>query len=293
MQFADKFLSHQRGGMLLPLNFMPAVASKEAVSSRATELLATTLGKIKDPTLRGLLCLFVHLSFLYSLLLQLGYQVPLGLCLHCGSARAEEVCKGFFRFYDDSPIPLSLAEPVFARLLQERKDQAAVILDRWNSKSSSPNADLLEQAISSGGIAYKGCTGGTPLLALPVVLSTVTSQLSASPLLLTLDVKDEDFDWEADDLYEMVDTSEHFQAFAHFVGEHINDLKEALKAGRIWAMRNFEDLPSSGIDMLAALYGVWTILVQYFNQGHIGVDFLDLVPADVFPDNLPSWRKSS
>lgn len=291
MQFADKFLSHQRGGMLLPLNFMPAVASKEAVSSRATELLATTLGKIKDPTLRGLLCLFVHLSFLYSLLLQLGYQVPLGLCLHCGSARAEEVCKGFFRFYEDFPIPLSLAEPVFARLLQERKDQAAVILDRWNSKSSSPNADLLEQAISSGGIAYKGCTGGTPLLALPVVLSTVTSQLSASPLLLTLDVRDDDFDWEADDLYEMVDTSEHFQAFAHFVGEHINDLKEALKAGRIWAMRNFEDLPSSGIDMLAALYGVWTILVQYFNQGHIGVDFLDLVPADVFPDNLPQLEE--
>lgn len=286
LQFADRFLSHQRGGMLLPLNFMPDVASKQAVSSRATELLAATLGKIKDPTLRGLLCLFVHLSFLYSLLLQLGYQVPLGLCLHCGSARAEEVCKGFFRFYDDSPIPLSLAEPVFARLLQERKDQAAVILDRWNGMSSSSNADLLEQAISSGGIAYKGCTGGTPLLALPVVLSTVTSQLSASPLLLTLDVKDEDFDWEADDLYEMVDTSEHFQAFAHFVGEHINDLKEALKAGRIWAMRNFEDLPSSGIGMLAALYGVWTILVQYFNQGHIGVDFLDLVPADVFPDNL-------
>lgn len=291
MQFADRFLSHQKGGMLQPLNFMPDVASKQAVSSRATELLATALGKIKDPTLRGLLCLFVHLSFLYSLLLQLGYQVPLGLCLHCGSARAEEVCKGFFRFYEDFPIPLSLAEPVFARLLQERKDQAAVILDRWNSRSSSPNADLLEQAISSGGIAYKGCTGGTPLLALPVVLSTVTSQLSASPLLLTLDVRDGDFDWEADDLYEMVDTSEHFQAFAHFVGDHINDLKEALKAGRIWAMRNFEDLPSSGIDMLAALYGVWTILVQYFNQGHIGVDFLDLVPADVFPDNLPQLEE--
>lgn len=285
-QFADRFLSHQKGGMLLPVNFVPDVASKSAVSSRATELLAATLGKIKNPTLRGLLCLFVHLGFLYSLLLQLGYRVPLGLCLHCGTARAEEVCKGFFRFYGDDPIPLSLAEAVFARLLQERKDQAAVILDRWNAKSSSPNADLLEQAISSGGIAYRGCAGVSSLLALPVVLSTVTSQLSASPLLLTLDVKDSDFDWEADDLFDMVDTSEHFQAFAHFVGEHIDNLKVSLKAGKIWAMRNFEDLPGTGIDMLAALYGVWAVLVQYFSQGHIGVDFLDLVPADVFPDNL-------
>lgn len=286
MQFADKFLSHQKGGVLLPLNYMNDVTSNQAVSSRATELLATTLSRIKNPTLRGLLCLFIHIAFLYSLLMQLGYRVPLGLFLHCGTARAEEVCTGFFRFYGDDPIPLSLAEPVFTRLLLEKKDQAAVILDRWNSKSASSNANLLEQSISSGSIAHKVSTAASPLFALPVVISTVTSQLSCSPLLLTLDVKDSDFDWESDDLFDLVDTSEYFQAFAHFVGDHITDLTAALKAGKIWAMRSFEDLPSTGIDMLAALYGVWAILVQYFSQAHIGVDFLDLVPADVFPDNL-------
>lgn len=286
MQFADKFLSHQKGGVLLPLNYMNDVTSNQAVSSRATELLATTLSRIKNPTLRGLLCLFIHIAFLYSLLMQLGYRVPLGLYLHCGSARAEEICKGLFKLYGDDPIPLSLAEQLFARLLLEKKDQAAVILDRWNSKSASPNADLLEQSISSGGIAPKGSATASPLFALPVVISTVTSQLSCSPLLLTLDVKDSDFDWESDDLFDLVDTSEHFQAFAHFVGDHITDLTAALKAGKIWAMRSFEDLPSTGIDMLAALYGVWAILVQYFGQAHITVDFLDLVPADVFPNNF-------
>lgn len=286
MQFADKFLSHQKGGMLLPLNYMNDVTSNQAVSSRATELLATTLSRIKNPALRGLLCLFIHIAFLYSLLMQLGYRVPLGLCLHCGSARAEEICKVLFKLYGDDPIPLSLAEPVFARLLLEKKDQAAVILDCWNSKSASPNANLLEQSISSGSIAHKGSTAASPLFALPVVISTVTSQLSCSPLILTLDVKDSDFDWESDELFDLVDTSEHFQAFAHFVGDHITDLTAALKAGKIWAMRSFEDLPSTGIDMLAALYGVWAILVQYFSQAHIGVDFLDLIPADVFPDNL-------
>jgi len=291
MQFADRFLSHQKGGMLLPLNHMPDVAAKKAVSSRASELLATTLSRIKNPTLRGLLCLFVHVAFLFSLLLQLGYRVPLGLCLHCGTARAEEVCTGFFRLYGDDAISLSLSEAVFARLLLERKDQAAVILDRWDVKCAKPNADLLEQAISSGSIVYKGSTAASPLFALPVVISTVTSQLSCSPMLLTLDVKDTDFDWESDDLFDLVDTSEHFQAFAHFVGDHITDLTAALKAGKIWAMRSFEDLPSTGIDMLAALYGVWAILVQYFGQSHITINFLDLVPADVFPDNLPQLEE--
>ena len=291
MQFADRFLSHQKGGVLLPLNYMNDVTSNQAVSSRATELLATTLNRIKNPTLRGLLCLFIHIAFLYSLLMQLGYRVPLGLCLHCGSARAEEICKGLFKLYGDDPIPLSLAEQLFARLLLEKKDQAAVILDCWNSKSASPNANLLEQSISSGSIAHKGSTAASPLFALPVVISTVTSQLSCSPLLLTLDVKDSDFDWESDDLFDLVDTSEHFQAFAHFVGDHITDLTAALKAGKSWAMRNFEDLPSTGIDMLAALYGVWAILVQYFGQSHITIDFLDLVPTDVFPDNLPQLEE--
>lgn len=258
MQYAHRFSSHQQSDALLSVAYLDENYASPVFSNCATELISSPFRRIKNAQVRGLLFLMQHIAFLFSLLSQLGYQVPIGLCICCSTARTEEWCKDLFSLYGDQPISLDSPHSAFSRALIARKDQSAVILDHRNTRSADKNTYLLVQAIASGYID-DARVGLTVLAALPVVISRSATDLSCSPLFMSINIADADIDWE-EGITPMENCSEYFASFASYSETHISEMKAALCKGKSWAFGKAEDLTSEGTAMLSCLYGMWTFI---------------------------------
>lgn len=291
LQFAKKFTSHQGSDQLLPIDFLDKNYGSLTFSKSAAELMSPSFEMIVNPTVRALLFLVLHHAFLSSLVNRLDRYIPLGICLCCANARVENWCQELFSLYGDPAIPLDLSASAFCRALSARKDQAAVILDRRYTKNAKTNSDLLKQAVASG---YIDNRKGDPisLASLPVVISQSATELSCSPLFLTISISDEDINW-GDGFEPVAGMSEYFASFACYVEEHISKLKDDLRAGRKWAMGRAKNLTSEATAMLGCLFGVWSFLSAYYNQEHISIEFNDLVAPAVFPEVLPQLEELS
>ena len=233
----QNFSSHQGRNYLNAAQ--PAAEVSPTVAAMAVTQLAQTFQAICSPALRWLLFAWFHASFLLSLLRPAGSALPMGICLYTQEPVIQRWLERLFCWYGDPAINLDDRPTEFSKAMWSRKDQPAVLIDRHQTKNASRNALLLEEILTTGGIAWKDGRKETtiPLRASVVVLCDTISSLCCSPKLLTLEIQPEDFDLELcqRQLEQAPVHQDYLQALASYTAAHWPELQEFLRQGRTQA----------------------------------------------------------
>lgn len=249
------------GSMCLPYASQTLVAATQFASLMETVI---------NPNIRGILFLWFHAASMYSLLMELGYRVPMGLCLYSSDMRVLKCLETMLAWYGDGVIPLEEVPKRFMDLLTERKDQPMLIRDAAGQKT---NTETLLQCLRTGNIplTVEDDALDHPLQALPTVLSSSTTPISSSSLLVTLDVSKNDFKENAFASITnlMKYCRDYLMSFNGFVAENIDRLTSLLEEGAEWVFSDRTDeweLSDNGFETLKILYGVQGIARLFYSS---------------------------
>lgn len=210
----------------------------------------------------GSLFLLLHTALLHSLLRGLGYPVPMAALLYCEDRRCEQLCELLLQCFSESPIRLEQEQDTFSWELIGRKDEPLIIVDALDGSLSKVNRATLQTVLASGKISARFRREGydEPLRALPVVITEQVSELTCSPMWLTIDIKSEDVDMNRciELLSDCPDNKEYVSTFLSYASEHVHDLKVALDHGRkyVLGLDEARNLTVEAMDTLVILVGV-------------------------------------
>ncbi len=178
---------------------------------------------IASPDIRSILFTWIHAAALYSLLNELGYTIPLGICLYSADPQVMRALEAVMSWYGDIPIPLELPAKDFRFQIIARKDQPVLVRD---SAVKSGNSEILLNALETG--AIPGDRSGTsyPLQALPTIITSQLSNFCFSPQFILLEISSDDL--ENNSLAQLTQLQkylpDYIQCYSHYVESHIEQL---------------------------------------------------------------------
>lgn len=292
LQFSG-FTSHMQTE-LEDWQFLDESTARPAFAASAAASFCRRFRNVLNPHLRGTLFLWSHVSFLSSLLSALGFAPKLALGLCCDSQRAITLCSDLLSLYGDGMTSLGMIKSAFAEHLLRAKDQSVLLLDERKG-CSAENVRLLQDAITAGAFCVPRL-GEVPFQATVTVFSREASDLVCSSNCFTLEVgaeavSREEYSLDEDDEI----AADHFSAFAHFVGEHIRELRTDLTQGQNHADQLSEEyiLSPAAQQTLASMLGVCDFLKRFYGQQHIRVDLESIIPEDFQEFFLQTLEESS
>lgn len=262
------------------------------------EQFATVMECVVDPTMRGVLSLWLHIATLYSLLVKWGMRFPIGFYFYCHDAYARRYLGMLFSCYGDEVISLAENAKAFQELLQWRKDQLLAIED---VPDQVRNAEMLIQSVKTGCISASQDNTAPKLCALPTVIGTAPSKLSHCEEFSLIEASSECF---ASDSYEqlrrhMKYLPGYFSDFAEFVSNHLESVEMTLNKAINNAFLNVESdtvLSDSTTMALGILAGVQEVIMEYYNNlapSHQLMERLDLIVSDETLLNLNEMFQQS
>lgn len=264
-----QFSTHQgQNGLqdFVPLPDGPLPAS--SISRFQEELKA-----VANLDIRWLLSRWFHCAALTSLLDQLGYPLPLALCLDTTDAAWNVWTTQFFNWYGDSGLSLDTPPQTFSKGLLCRKDQPLLVLDQRKTTYAAGNSDVLEQVINTRQVLWKVPKGNAvslPLQAQPVILSSAASSLTCAPGCLVVELKADDLnrsEWSVcgDGV---LTKQQYLMVFLNFVRSHIPRLREILEKQVRQAMLTSGDrLNEECAQALGVLLAVDAFLSEFTELG--------------------------
>lgn len=196
--------------------------------------------------------------------------------------------------YGDEMISLGTTRNIFAGRLLRAKDQSVLILDERKGFSAE-NVRLLQDAMTARAFCAPGL-GEVPFQATVTVFSQEASDLICSSNCFTLEVGAEAVSKEEYSLDEGDEiAADYFSAFAHFVSEHIRELRTDLAQGQNHADRLSEEyiLSPAAQQTLAAMLGVCDFLKRFYGQQQISVDLENIIPKGFQEFLLQTLEESS
>ena len=247
----------------------------EVRAKEVTDRLLTFLKPLSD-RYAGLLILLANIGFLYSLLQLLDRPFQMGVALLTSSPVTEAFLTRAMSSYQNRPISLSGVEKLFRESLLRRKDEAAILTDPA-AKRAAGNVATLFAAIHGAPIM-----GDTLLHALPVVISSQVSQVTTDPDVLTVEIDDSLS--EGNDYITVISFDDYERFFVPYIAERTATLSDRIDAGIRQARRTCpEVLTTSQIEAVGILYGVRSMVGDYFHRIGLGARFEELLPEDLVP----------
>lgn len=136
------------------------------------------LAPILDKQLRSFCIIWMHLSFLQTLLLEQGIQLTKIPVMQAENPVVQMYLRNVLTVSADRTLDMNGFPDSFLRALASCKDQPCVILPPKFGKNAMENERILEEAISSGTITFKK-EGSCRLATLPVLISDTGSQITS------------------------------------------------------------------------------------------------------------------
>lgn len=233
-----------------------------------------------------LLSTVFHLSALTTLLQQLGCPFPMAFCFLVKDASSQEWIKSWFSWFGDSPLSFASPAAILAGKLFAYKDQPVVILDEQSSEFSAENSALLESALAVHQTLQhnRQPMGSSPLQALPLILSSTASALTANPNCITVELPAE-FSFPAPATADQQSVKdEYLAAFIGYTTEHIERLIQLLNENYEWASCNATSgyLNENCIASLGILIAIDSFVREFHRDCGLGVAPLADVCFDIF-----------
>lgn len=141
-----KFSTHQ-AATSLTLSVEATTGASAAVASAAASQFLPVFSIFPDPSVRQTLVLWWHTAALYSLLTQLGFPPPMGMCCFTTNPEQLRCLQALFAWFGDTPISLNLPASEFNTALLHRKDQPLLVLDEARLDAATKNVESLAAAV--------------------------------------------------------------------------------------------------------------------------------------------------
>lgn len=250
-------------------------AEWEAKAREATTRLLRHLEPLGD-RYAGLMILLATTGFLYSLLQLLDRPFQMGIALLTSCPVTEAYLTKLFASYQNNPISLSCSEGFFRESLFRRKDEIAVLTDPA-ARRAKGNVETLLAAIHGSPVVEN-----TPLQALPVIISSQASQVTTDPDVLAVEV-DIRLAEGNDEVY-VISFDDFVPFYVAYIAERTATLLDRIEEGMRQARRTCpEELTTAQIEAIGILYGVRTMIGEYFHHIGLGNQFEGLLPKDLIP----------
>lgn len=245
-------------------------AQSPAVTATAAQQFGRFLAVVRGPRIQRLLTAWLHTAALSTLLDQLGYPMPLALCLFTADPGWLAFLKELFSWYGDRPVSLDEPPAAFSKGVLHRKDQPLVVLDQHRTKNAAANSVLLTDVLANRQVPWPLGKQSEffPLQALPVILTSAASALSCSPAVVVLEVSPGDLDTSACTTkprsgWEML--WGHLQSFIGWTTDHVEHLAEVLECSRQCAYQLAGDaMAEDYVQALGVLLGIDAFLREFF-----------------------------
>lgn len=249
------------------LTVIPHAYAYNSFQNTLAQNIATLFETITNTKLRSIFFLTVHAAALYSLLMELGSPLNIGLFINCENARINHSFCNLFKWYDDDPIPISETDAAFKSLLSQRKDQPLLIKD-FNCKTD--NRDTLTTSIRNGSIykLFSNSENQAKLQALPIIISDYHSPFSVSSEFIHLEITSSDLSEDACATMRRFTEvlHEYIKYFIAFVQKNTDLLKRHLTSAKDSVFRekcNDIELTEQKLLALCCLRGLEKIIRDY------------------------------
>lgn len=152
----------------------------------AVQKITEIFNLIDDEDVRELIFIWLHLSFIYSILADNQCAPPVGLYLFCRHLSTFRLMKNLCGWYGDEPISLNESASTLLTLLPQRKDQPLLV----RCQGANPeNEAILQDMVNNHTIpAANSKAQPLPQQAPLTVLVKGGVHISRSPILLTVDI---------------------------------------------------------------------------------------------------------
>ena len=284
LEYANGSTHTEQGSLELPHAISTENRTPE-VKACAAERLTSHFLRIKNAAARSVLFLIFHIALLYSLLRDLGYQVPGGLYLSVPDARVRAYAQDILTCFHDPVVSLDAAPGLFTRNLALWKDEALLLDDSRLTSNSAKNCETLRAVVATGSLVDEKGTARL-LNSVPVVLSAQASDLGSFSHLVNLDLNDSDIEWPSfitEGVQANIDPHGYALDFLASVESSIGVLRHDLESGRHWALaEGGSELTAPAMDFLGLFHGISHFLKRIY--GSIGLaEVLDKVlPPEFF-----------
>lgn len=223
---------------------------------------------LTDTFARWMLLVSFHVAGMYSLLEDMGYQIPLALALFSEEPEQRLYIRRLLCWFDDPVITPNKHPRNQAMEVLSRKDQPIFLMDSGRLNKNGC-VGIWESALMDRNVTVKlGREEKTfPVRGLLTILSDRPSVLTCASEVLLLDIPPGSLDrglWLEQE-ERIADNRDYLDAFVGYVEGHIAELREALRAGHREALRTCTvDLNERCLLMLGILFGMNIFLSGFF-----------------------------
>lgn len=240
-----------------------------AVAATSAQQIWPVFRLVSDRTARQMVVLWFYAAQLYSLLREIGHEIPMALYLFSSDHDLPTYLKHLFCWYGDAPISPDTATAEFKNALLCRRDQPLLLMDNGGSKRAMENISAFERTLADLHVEWRSGKKSTslPLQALPTIISNQISSLCCIPQVVVVEVAADNFDWSGwvELFNEIGDHAEHRECFARFTEMHIDDLRVGLEDGKKRAIKmSRRQLNERCVQTLGVLLGMQTFLQRFF-----------------------------
>lgn len=266
----SSFSTHSGPGQMLPLaSRSDQFPDFSAVAATTAKQFWPVFRLITDSNTRQMLVLCFYAAQLYTLLRELGFEIPMAPYFFSSDRDVLTYLKHVFGWYGDEAISMDMAATDFRDALLCRRDQSLLLADDGCSRRASENIRTLENTLADHHVPWKSNRDviSLPLQALPVIISGQISSLCCVPETFIIDIEPEKFDWSR--WVNLLDTvsnhAEHRECFVRHTESHFDELRAALADGCKQAIRvSHGQLNERCVRTLGILLGIQEFLQQFF-----------------------------
>ncbi len=271
-------------------SFKEAHTSIPGNAAIVAERFIESLTGLKSKGLRAICILWLHASFLATLLREQGIIPSMVLTFSDLNAVQERFLRRVFSVskHDDA---LSTASPPdeFSLTLASQKDQPLVFTDGSGTRNSIDNCSLLREAMERGEVSVTrgNATIACPVRTLPVMISGRGTNLLGVACSIPVEAVPEDFDNEmcTEIIAGEADHTTYWSSFVAYTAKCILELKDCLRNSRVLALQAASelDLPSAAADALAVMECAASFIRRFYEE-------LSLPPDCMREAIDESWR---
>lgn len=243
-------------------------STSAAVTATAATQYLPAFQILTDTFARWMLLASFHVAGMYSLLEDMGYQIPLALALFSEEPEQRLYLHRLLCWFGDPMITPDEHPQKQTLEVLARKDQPILLADHGRLNKNKCT-EIWEGILANGNATVK--LGGEektfPVRGLLTILSDRPSVLTCASEVLLLDIPpgslDRDLWLELEE--RIADNRDYLYAFVGYVEGHIAELREAMTEGHRKALRTCSgDLNERCLSMLSILFGVDIFLSDFF-----------------------------
>lgn len=290
--FSD-FRTSARNGM--PELYVSACKDLPANAKAAVERFVHRFAPMQNQSLRSFCMIWMHMSFLQTLLLKQGIHLTKIPVIQAGNPTVQAYLRSVLAVSSDGILDMNVNPENFVQALLSCKDQPSVILPAKFGKNTADNMRTLDLVISSGTVTIKKRTailGQCSLGTLPILLSDSNGMIFSYGIPIAAEARLFDLRQCAVAAVATSTSTDYWTAFLAYTHQHLDELNCLLKERMAEALLDSSDreYTAEHARVLGAMWGVAEFTRAFMQE--LSLDAAEILD-DRWLEDTVSWLEEA